>query len=308
MITRFRFVWWLRVVVASFLVASIADAAIISYWRFEQDDDPSANGLENPNEIAGEPAFISSSAKIDATANPGSLPNDIVPGTGLANTASLDGSPLDINGSAAYSSTLNVSSMTVELWARTEESTAVVIARSTTSGNNIDNSIADGFRMYDTQDLKVQYYVDTGGGSQLVTIDTNFRMDTDNSVNGSAEWHHLAFTYDEATGLGQVWANGSVIGSNDGADNQAIYWGDISGGDQPQFYAGWQMDGFDFSKTATDNGYIDEIRFSDAALGEDDFLNAPVPEPGTYAVGALLMVGAWICHRRRRLAVAEESE
>jgi len=297
---KHRLLYWLIPIVAALSVSTLDAANIISYWRFESDDDSSAQGLSNPNSVAGEPAFTSSSAKIDASANPGSLPNTIVPGTNLPNTASLDGSPLNINGSAAYSSTLNVNSITVELWSRTEESIAVIIARSTTAGSSLNSGIADGFRLYDPQDLKVQYYVNTGSGSQLITIDTNYQMDADNSVNGVAEWHHLAFTYDQATGVGTVYADDVVIGTNNGVAGRALYWGDIVGGDQPQFYVGWEMDGFDFSKTPTDNGFIDEIRLSDGALPPDQFLNTPVPEPGTYAIGAALLGALALHHFQRR--------
>ncbi|MGJ3244420.1 MAG: LamG domain-containing protein [Opitutales bacterium] len=284
----------------SWAAPAFLDAAVISYWRFEQDDDPSAQGLDSPNNVAGEPAVISNTARLDDSANPGSLPNTIIPGTGAANTSSLDGTPLDINATAAYSPTLNVSSMTVELWTRTEESTAVVLARSNNS--NVRNSIDDGFRIYDTQDLKVEYWTGRNKGQATrVVIDTNYRLDQDGVADGQADWHHIAFTYDAATGEGKIYADGVVIGSHTGSADTPLYWGRTNPNQGPEVQIGVDMDGYNFSKTSTDNGFIDEIRFTDGVLTDDDFLVAPVPEPSTYAAGGLLLglMGLHLWRRKR---------
>jgi len=276
--------------------------SVISYWRFEVDNDPAARRLNSPNEIAGEPAVISTSGKIDDTANPGSLPSTIVPISGAPNTASLDGTPLDVNATAAYSSSLNVSSMTVELFARTEERTAVLIARTNTA-NPAGNSVADGFRIYDPQDLKVQYVLTDGVTTSNITIDTNFAMDGDTLPRGDGvtNWNHIAFTYDETTGVGTVYANGESIGSHTATVGSQLYWGDIGGGAEPMVYIGTRMDGYNFSKTRADNGFIDEIRFSNLALGNDQLLIAPVPEPGTWIAGlsVCLLIGLHYWRRKQ---------
>lgn len=290
----------------SLALPAFVDAAVISYWRFEQDNDPNPNRVDSPNEIAGEPSITSNSAQLDDSANPGSLPNTIIPGTGAPNTSSLDGFPLDVNATAAYSPTLDVSSMTVELWTRTEERTAVVLSRSNNS--NVQNGIDDGFRIYDTQDLKVEYWVGNWWGAKTrVVIDTNYRLDQDGVVNGQADWQHIAFTYDADTGTGTVYANGTVIGSNQGPSDP-LFWG-FPWNSSPTVQAGVAMDGQDFSKNQSDNGFIDEIRFSDGVLTDDDFLVAPVPEPSTYAVGGLLLglMGLHLWRRKRQTAAAAEA-
>jgi hypothetical protein len=272
-------------IILAFLILTVSvHASVISYWRFEVDNNPARNKLDSPNEIVGEPSVISKSGKLDSTANPGSLPNTIVPITGAPNTSSLDGSPLDVNATVAYSSTLDVSSMTVELWARTEESDAVIISR-TNSTDPSRGNINDGFRIYDPQDLKVEYVLTDGNTTTNITIDTNFSFDSGVIGDGIADWHHIAFAYDETTGVGNVYADGVSIGSHISTVGDTLHWGDIAGGDQPIVHIGTRMDGYNFSKTRRNNGFIDEIRFSDIALEEDDLLITPVPEPSIWVTG-----------------------
>ena len=275
---------------------------IISYYRFEVDNDASATGLSTPDEIAGGTPLISSTARLDSSANPGSLPNSIIPSTGQPNSSSLDGDPLDINASAAYNAALDVSSITVELWTRTEESTAVIISRSTTSTvNGISNGLADGFRIYDPSSLKIQYYVTDGVTTQLRQINTGVGTDNVGSRgDGNTNWRHLAFSFEATTGEGTFYLDGQVIGTDSlNSSNYVMYWGGV--GAQPVLQVGVQMDGYNFSKTQFDNGFIDEIRFSDNALEEEELLITPVPEPGTIAGGILLLLLAGWSRRQRIL-------
>lgn len=279
-------------------LSSFLDAGVVSYFRFEQDNDPNPSRTVSPDEMGG-PDFISNSARLDDSANPGSLPNTIVPQTGAPNTSSLDGL-IDIDGSVAYNSALDLPSLTVELWARTEESTAVVISRSTTS--TVISGINDGFRIYDPSDIKVQYYVTNGSTNTMVTIDTNQAFDNVGTRgDANTNWRHLAFSYEAATGTGTVYLDGVAVGSNDGPDNRDLYWG--AGSPQPTVQVGVMMDGYNFSKNNTDDGFIDEIRFSSVALEEDDLLINPVPEPSTILGGiGLGFFAAFQIWRRRRNA------
>ncbi len=293
----FRSAWVLGPLTLLIGLSSLLDAGVVSYFRFEQDNDPNPSRIVSPDEMGG-PDFISDSARLDDSANPGSLPNTVVPQTGAPNTSSLDGL-IDIDGSIAYNSALDLPSLTVELWARTEESTAVVISRSTTS--NVNNSISDGFRIYDPSDIKVQYYVTNGITNTLVTIDTNEAFDNVGSRgDGNTNWRHLAFSYEATTGVGTVYLDGVTVGSNDGTDNRDLYWG--AGSPQPIVQVGVMMDGYNFSKGNTDDGFIDEIRFSNVALEEDDLLINPVPEPSTIlgGIGLSLFAAIQIWRRRRK--------
>ena len=298
---------WKRRLLALVLLSTVsispASAGVVSYYRFETDNNPAANQLSSPDEFGG-PDFVSNSARLDDSANPGSLPNTVVPRTGDPNTSSLDGL-IDVDGSAAYNAALDLPSLTVELWARTEENTAVVISRSTASQSAVMNDVSDGFRVYDPSDIKVDYWVTDGTSNTKVTIDTNRAFDTVGSRgDGDTSWRHLAFAYDAATGTGQVFLDGTVVGSNDGADARQLYWG--GAGAQPVMRVGVMMDGYNFSKGNTDDGFIDEIRFSNVALAEDDLLTTPVPEPGTYLGGTVLILFAGLhLWRRKRLRPKE---
>ncbi len=294
--------------VASLLPVMSLHAGVISYFRFEVDlDGDDTNGsVISPDEAdPTAPNFISNSADLDASANPGSLPNDVVPFTGAPNNKSLDGTPLDINGTVAYNDALDVASLTVELWARTEESTAVLIGRSTeTTPNGIESGINDGFRIYDPADLKVDYYVSDGVTTQMITLDANTGMDNVGSRgDGNTNWRHVAFAYDATTGTGSLYLDGTVVASNSlGSSGYDLYWGGASA--QPIVQIGALMDGYNFSKSSADNGFIDEVRFSDNALEEEELLINPVPEPGT-VFGGLLLLGlvlGYHCFQRRKHA------
>ena len=287
--------------ILSFLLvfSHVCTAVVLSYYRFEVDLDADPLLLETPNEIGGESALTSASAGIDDSANPGSLPNLFVPGTGAANTASLDGLSTgsgnpDINASAAYTSTLDVAEMTVELFVRTEEQDAVIISRSGTA--DVGTSIDDGFRIYNPDNLTVDFYTWDGSGNvQLHQIVTTAGLDdlTPTRGDGVAAWRHLAFTYEQSTGLGLLYLDGVVIGTASSTAGASLYWGNSPAVTQPILQVGVNMDGFDFSKTADDNGYIDEIRISSGALPPEDLLN--VPEPSAYALfmglASLFLVG-----------------
>lgn len=120
--------------------------------------------------------------------------------------------------------------------------------------------------------------------------------------DGNTNWRHLAFSYDAATGTGNVYLDGTVVGSNTGNPNSDLYWGNASA--QPQVRVGVMMDGYNFSKGNTDDGFVDEIRFSNSALEEDDLLITPVPEPSTYlgGIALALFVGIQFWRKRKKSA------
>ncbi|MEM8866828.1 MAG: LamG-like jellyroll fold domain-containing protein [Verrucomicrobiota bacterium] len=273
---------------------------MLSYYRFEVDNDPSALGLETPNEVFGLPALIAASAQIDDSANPGSLPNLFVPGTGSSNTASLDGLSTsgnpDVDASAAYTSVLDVDQLTAEMFVRSEEQQGVLIARSTST--NVGSSIADGFRIYDPNNLKVQFYTeDAFGNVQLNQISTTAGLDDLSAPRGDgvAEWRHVAFSYDLTTGVGALYLDGVVIGSSSAGAGSTLYWGSETLASQRTLDVGFSMDGYNFSKTATDNGFIDEVRISSEPLAVEDLL---LPEPKHYS--SILAVIALFCSAARR--------
>ena len=240
-------------------LAAPASAATIGYWRMEADLDASANGVRVANEVAGGSDLISNEAFIDLAANP----NGTVPNTGSINLGSigsrLQGGTNGINGTIASYSALDTASLTAEFWARTGESQATLLQRS---------SGANGFTISNPNALTITYYVSNGaGGAVAVTLNTGHDM--------SATWHHYAFTYDQATGVGRFYVDGVSVATNDGVDGRALYWGAAN-----PLLVGQLMD-----YAAAFNGTMDEVRLSNVALSPTQFLGS-VPEPGS----ALLLV------------------
>ncbi|MGJ8677810.1 MAG: LamG-like jellyroll fold domain-containing protein [Akkermansiaceae bacterium] len=281
-------------------------AAVITYYRFEVDNDPDPLGLETPNEISGQPSLKSISAAIDMSTNAGSLPNLFVPSSGQSNSGSLDGlssgtgNP-DINATAAYTNTLDVDEMTVELFVRSEEQDGVLVGRS--SSNNIASSIADGFRIYDPDDLKVEFYTeDTMGNVGLNTISTTYGLDDSDDPNnvrgdGNAAWRHIAFSYDKTSGIGVLYIDGVAVESVSAGAESVLYWGESD----PELQVGVNLDGYNFSKTADDNGYIDELRISSEDISATEFLSSPtdVPEPSSILLAFLAMFPAFFIRNRK---------
>ena len=252
-------------------IAIHVEAATVSWWRFEagEDSDPSDSGLINPNEIASEPAIVSSNATIGTSAP--DLFDTVVPQVNVANTGSVrsfvNGSGGDgIFGSAAYSSTLDVNSITVEFWMRTTESDAGFVARTIDSGlSGEQGTLLDGFRIVDPNNVRVEYYTDDGSGGGV-------RRQLDSNVDvRDGLWHYIAFTYDAATGVGNLYVDDvdAPAGTRTDAANRNLWWG--AGGSQPGVHIGYRMDGNPNNNTGT----LDEIRFTDSALPPEQLLIVP---------------------------------
>lgn len=271
-------------------------AETISWWRFEagEDDDPSALGFENANEISGEPAMISDNATL-GTSTP-DLFDEFIPGTGDTNTGSVrsvtqagsDG----IFGEAAYSSTLDVSTITVEFWIRTTESQAGFVARTTDPDTGESGSITDGFRIVEPQNVRVDFWTaDTVGNGDYKTSGNGSPSQT--TINSGVaindgDWHYIAFRYDETTGTASLVIDYQEF-TTDLDDGDVLYWGgtsvtDRTGGGEPVVTIGNRLDGNANNQTGT----IDEIRFTDQFEEDDELLN-PIPEASTIVMGGLLI-------------------
>jgi hypothetical protein len=251
-----------------------AGAATVGYWRMEADLDPSATGVRVANEIAGGSDLLSTEAFIDFAANP----NGTVPNTGSINLGSigsrLQGGANGINGTIASYSALDAASLTAEFWARTGESQATLLQRS---------SGANGFTIGNPNALSITYYVSNGaGGGVAVTLNTGHNM--------NATWHHSAFTYDQASGVGRFYVDGVVVATNDGVDGRALYWGGAT-----TLVVGQLMD-----YASAFNGTMDEVRVSNTALDPTQFLGA-VAEPASALLFGLALAAfaaqAWGARR-----------
>ncbi len=269
------------------------EANVVSWWRFEagQDTDPSATGLVNPNEVGSEPSMVSMNATIGT--NSPDLFDTTVPGANVSNTGSvrsvINGQGDDgIFGTAAYSSTLDVNSITVEFWMRTTESDAGFVARTTNFAEAGETgNLSNGFRIVDPDNVRVDFWTsqNNGSGTQLRTLTSNV------SVNNGA-WYYIAFTYDQATGIANLYVGNPLTpaASGDFTNNRRLWWGSSSA--EPEVIIGYRMDGNPNNNTGT----LDEIRFTDFALPPDQFL--AVPE--TSQIAALIVLGLLVCFSQRR--------
>lgn len=292
--------------------ASVGHAATVSWWRFEEDTiEPDPNSgiiFSNPNEVASEPAMTSENALV-SNDNPNlDLFAPVVPRVGAANTGSVrsddNGSGNDgIFGSAAYSSTLDVDSITVEFWARTTENEAGFVARTTDSNDaGEDNSLQDGFRIIDPQNVTVQFWTSNpgGGNRNLTTLSTGVAINAAGS-SGFGEWYYIAFRYNATGKTADLFINDqqfttTAIGNG---NNRPLWWGGNNA--QPAVHIGYKMDGNPNNSIGT----LDEIRFSDLALPDDDLLTAaPIPEAETILTFTLLTAIA-ACFEWRRRAVGK---
>jgi hypothetical protein len=248
--------------------ASPSAAATIGYWRMEVDDDPDPDALSVANEVAGGSPLISLTAELDGS----NLPVGVVPLSTEPNAFALasrfQGGAAGIDASAAWYDALAVTSVTVEYWARTGESTATPF-RWTTGG-------ADGIVITDPNSLDVTWYVDVAGAATAFTMTGLDDMDT--------AWSHYAFAYDEVTGVATFYVDGVVVDSFDGPDGAPLV-----------VIAGTPIElGVLMDFASAGQGTIDEVRISGAALGAPALLT---PEP---SAGLLTAVGVLVLSRRGR--------
>jgi len=112
--------------------------------------------------------------------------------------------------------------------------------------------------------VDVRYFVDDGIGGST-------QKDFANVHNTPARWQHMAFTYEKATGIGSLYADGNTVATDDGTDGLGLVWG----AGTANALLGKDADG----GPAPSGGIFDELRISNAALSPASFLNA-VPFTG----------------------------
>jgi len=248
--------------------ASEAHATPVAYWRMEVDTNPDPNGLSVPNELAFGTPLVSSEAVLDGV----NLPAGVVPLSMAPNNFSLgasqQGGSNGINASAAWYPELVLTSLTVEFWARTQESVATPL-RWTTGG-------ADGIVLTDPNSLDLTFHVDIGG------TPTAFSMN--NLDNMDASWSHYAFLYDEVAGLGEFWIDGTRVRSVSTAAGSPLV-----------LVPGTPLElGVLMDFASADQGTLDELKIHDEAIPASQML---LPEPSTSL--ALVLSGLLVLRRRR---------
>jgi hypothetical protein len=263
-------------IVAAMSSVALADP-IIGWWRMETDTDGGA-GFSVPNAVSGSP-LNGANGSVQPLNNVGgpqitffpNLPQPPSP----ANASGLNGNA-DINGSIAHYAALDAASITVELFARTQEGAGDLLNR---------RSGSVGLQVTDFNGLDVLYSTPAGS----VTISNNVDFDD--------EWRHFAFTYDQPTGIGRVFIDGVQTGINDGPDGQALTWPALSA-----LLVGTGMDGGG-AFSANNLPFIDELRIANIALSPSQFLignvSLEIPEPHSLLIWSLLPVCAVVAWRGR---------
>jgi len=275
------------VLIALFCAAGSARGqSAVGHWRMEADVD-AGPGLSVPNEVAGGSNLIGASASLAAPV-PGAAIFNPLTASSAPNTLAANGDT-DVNITAASYTALNVASLTAEGFFRTQENTATLMAR---------NSGTTGFVISQPSNVTVTYYVNgisqtlTGGsgglGGGAIDLDTAYT--------------HIAFTYNAQTGVGNLYANGVLRGTNTTAGGGALFSAansipvNVGGGT----FTGPNTGGYDggglSSGAGVNVGIIDEIRLTDAALTPTQFLQA-VPEPTSAGTLLLLVASASLCRR-----------
>ena len=92
------------------------------------------------------------------------------------------------------------------------------------------------------------------------------------AINDGA-WHHVAFTYDKATGVANVYVDYEIDQTHELTQGKPLLYD--SDAETPNYHALW-IGGYPFNDKANGrifNGFIDEVRISDAVLEPAQFLH-----------------------------------
>ena len=270
--------------IASFLVfLSGARAATVAYWRFEEGVadtaasgdgsilDSSGNG-NNGNPVNG-PVYSSN------------VPASTIPQTGAADSLSMSFNGIDQSIFIPdYSDLALTQSLTLEAYI------------DPLSINSISNSPTDSeaivFRGdsrngYDPYKLGISH----GDLGFTITDASNDSASVSVPFDAVNQWTEVAGTLDDATGVMDLYENGALVATTtttirpfatlDSSDDPGLGIGNVEAADNEYF-----------------DGYIDEVRISDAALLPSQFLDASVPEPALSGLLTFGLLGFVVCRRR----------
>ena len=266
-----RVVMMFALVVGLSGAVSVLQASTIDYWRMESDTVAADSKITVANEIAGRPSMTTE-------ASAGALSSDVavatVPQTNANNTNSLNPNNTSNGRVSGYDAITG--SVTVEFWAKTSNTVSQLVVYNDSFGTFENTNLGGkGFAIVNAnRKIKVLYQVGTDAANNQVTLETA------DIVTGSG-WNHIAWTYDQATGVGSLYIDGTLADSHDGADGLGLFWG-----------TGEPNDALRLGRGNT-TGLFDELRIDDTALSADQFLLNAVPEPGSMAlaVGGVALMG-----------------
>jgi hypothetical protein len=272
---------------------SSTKAANLLWYRFETDNgspvsdnqvisrlDDSGTGGNHGTGVSGTPEYRNQTP--DKYIIPDALPNNY---SGRFDSSSNeyvnDGSDVSVVGSGSF---------TIEAFAR--RMTAVPVESNPTPIIAIVNGLSSSNAGWQLG------YDDSFGGSKLWLIlhDTGSgvvdlrdrRADAPGLLN-DGDWHHLAAVVDRTNDLVRLYIDYVQAGSDFDISGLS---GDLDG----ETGSGSLRVGAAYNYIRFWNGYLDEIRVTDAALSVDQFMQAVVPEPAS----AMLLAGVALAGLLRR--------
>lgn len=269
--------------------AGPAAATVIGYWRFDEIDAVDGGAIAGAVNSAGNADLDGSpsGAPLYTASVPGPYIFDPVAGATYANAFALDATAanarVNVNGNTT-GEPMDTASFTLEGFLRLDPDdlpTSFISFVSRRSGSNPYSG------------WQVDYNAPTfsGGGANANSGRIRARFDT--MTNGVAylqnqttqgglindgEWHHFALSYNALD-------NRLVFFTDYVTNSTRLLSGPLS-----------NQVSMAFGALSTFNVWMDEVRYSDSALGPDEFLVA-IPEPGAVS---LVVVGAVLMARRVR--------
>jgi hypothetical protein len=296
--------------------ASVADAATSAYWRHEEGTNGAliAAGPDTVLDASGNGNHMETFNPLFTSATYHDAVSPVPLRSGSPNTLSLDFGPGGDDGGLnddnftttdkPVSSQL-FSAITVEVAFRVD-TVAGFQALVGKDGKPLGDAPGEDdypippFKIYVRGDdfpggVPNQLFVEWVDGDATLVSDTHFVAGGQTVLLG--EWYHVAFTLDATTAA--LW----VAGEDGVYALRSTTTGDFAGSSGDVIAAGffgWTIGRGMFNNSITDwaDAHIDEVRISDAVLAPNQFLFAPVPEPGS----ALALAGgaALLLMRRRR--------
>ena len=287
---RLKNLWFkseMAAMVVSGLVTCAADAAPITYLRFENGTADTAvtvvpSGQGSVLDSAGGDDDFAAFAAGNAPTYRALVPGGVVPQTGLANVLSLDmrgGKDVYAEVSGPLRSA-TLSTFTIEAWVRFETLTGfqTIVGRDDT-GN--PGTLAGGESLLYLQKINtnvLRFLAPNAAGTYVSIADTTPVV--------ANQWYHVAVVGDGTNVT--LFKDGSQVAS-------AAFAGGLY---DPAVNTIWTVGRGQYNGGVADfvAGYIDEVRWSDTALTPSEFLN--VPEPS--GLGLLLAGGLLVLRRRQR--------
>lgn len=305
------------------LIGAFAEAGTVAYWRFE--DGVADTDLEH---IAVDGNMWSADV-LDVSGNDNHLsawitggccgkiyrsevPNSVVPATGQANTLSVQntgGGPGMFTGATGIQ-TIAPAAFTIEASFKLENGGyRTVVGRDSQGAATGDGNLAAVYLqvMPDNQ-MAIKFTDQEGFFHEAIsapgTIDT---WDTGTETSADADWYHVAAVSDGS--MLSLWLANATQGTGfelvaqtdllaSGSTNTAMTPGAGDGGDWDA--GNWTVSRGMYGGGHGDRayGFIDEVRISDHALENSEFLFNTIPEPGSFVL-ALMGIAMGAATRRR---------